>query len=46
MNTALIIFAKAPVAGQAKTRLMPALGAEGSAHLAQQLLMHAVQQAA
>ena len=46
MNTALIIFAKAPVAGQAKTRLMPALGAEGSARLAQQLLMHAVQQAA
>ena len=46
MNTALIIFAKAPVAGQAKTRLMPALGAEGAARLAQQLLMHAVQQAA
>lgn len=46
MNTALIIFAKAPVAGLAKTRLMPALGAEGSARLAQQLLLHAVQQAA
>jgi uncharacterized protein len=45
MNTALIIFAKAPVAGQAKTRLMPALGAEGSARLARQLLLHAVQQA-
>lgn len=45
MNTALIIFAKAPVAGQAKTRLMPALGAEGSARLAHQLLLHAVQQA-
>lgn len=46
MNPALIIFAKAPVAGLAKTRLMPALGAEGSARLAQQLLLHAVQQAA
>ena len=46
MSTALIIFAKAPVAGQVKTRMIPALGAEGSAHLAQQLLLHAVQQAA
>lgn len=46
MNTALTIFAKAPVAGQAKTRLMPALGSEGSALLARQLLVHAVQQAA
>ena len=46
MNTALTIFAKAPVAGQAKTRLMPALGPEGSARLARQLLVHAVQQAA
>ena len=46
MSTALIIFAKAPVAGQAKTRMIPALGAQGSARLAQQLLLHAVQQAA
>lgn len=46
MSTALIIFAKAPVAGQAKTRLIPALGAQGSARLAEQLLLHAVQQAA
>ena len=45
MNTALTIFAKAPVAGQAKTRLMPALGPAGSARLAHRLLMHTVQQA-
>ena len=38
----LIIFAKAPVAGEAKTRLIPALGAAGAAALAEQLLNHAV----
>ena len=46
MSTALVIFAKAPVAGLAKTRMIPALGAQGSARLAQQLLLYAVQQAA
>jgi rSAM/selenodomain-associated transferase 1 len=46
MSIALIIFAKAPVSGFAKTRMIPALGAQGSAGLAQQLLLHAVQQAA
>jgi rSAM/selenodomain-associated transferase 1 len=46
MSTALVIFAKAPVAGLAKTRMIPALGAQGSARMAQQLLWHAVQQAA
>lgn len=45
MSTALIIFAKAPVAGQAKTRLIPALGAEGAARLADRLLAHTLQQA-
>jgi uncharacterized protein len=40
-----IIFAKAPRAGFAKTRLIPQLGAAGAACLAQQLLQHAVQQA-
>ena len=45
MTIALIIFAKAPVAGQAKTRMIPALGAQGAARLAEQLLCHAVQQA-
>lgn len=32
-NARIIIFAKAPVAGEAKTRLIPALGAEGAARL-------------
>lgn len=40
-KTALILFAKAPVAGLAKTRLIPALGAAGAAALAERLLMHA-----
>jgi uncharacterized protein len=38
MRTALIVFARAPVAGQAKTRLIPALGAAGAAALAERLL--------
>ncbi|KFI23577.1 TIGR04282 family arsenosugar biosynthesis glycosyltransferase [Nitrosococcus oceani] len=41
----IVIFAKAPLPGLAKTRLIPALGAEGSAHLAVKLLEHAVKQA-
>ena len=40
MSACLIVFAKAPVAGQAKTRLIPALGAEGAAALATRLLRH------
>jgi rSAM/selenodomain-associated transferase 1 len=40
----LVIFAKAPVPGLAKTRLIPALGADGAAALAQRLLEHAVAQ--
>ncbi len=35
---AILIFAKAPVAGLAKTRLIPALGAEGAAKLAHRML--------
>lgn len=46
LDTALIVFAKAPVAGQAKTRLIPALGAEGAAALAGRLLGHAMAQGA
>ena len=42
MSTALVIFAKAPVAGFAKTRLIPALGAQGAAALAHKLLDHTV----
>lgn len=45
MSTALIVFAKAPVAGLAKTRLMPALGPQGAARLAERLLEHTLQHA-
>lgn len=38
----VIVMAKAPVAGFAKTRLMPALGAPGAAALAERLLERAV----
>lgn len=40
--TRIIIFAKAPLAGFAKTRLIPALGKEGAAQLALQMLHHAM----
>lgn len=45
LDTRIIIFAKAPVSGFAKTRLIPALGAQGAADLALHMLQHAVQQA-
>lgn len=38
MNARVLVFAKAPVAGRAKTRLIPALGAEGAARLQAALL--------
>jgi rSAM/selenodomain-associated transferase 1 len=41
----VIVFAKAPVAGRAKTRLIPALGAEGAAQLAERLLGAALEHA-
>ena len=44
-DCALIVFAKAPLPGFAKTRLIPALGAAGAARLAERLLRHAVAQA-
>ncbi len=44
-TTRIVIFAKAPIAGFAKTRLIPALGEAGSARLAHKLLCHVVQQA-
>ena len=43
--THVIIFAKAPMAGFVKTRLIPALGAEGAAKLARHMLDHTLQQA-
>lgn len=44
-NVRIVIFAKAPVAGFAKTRLIPALGEEGAAALAKQLIQHTVKEA-
>lgn len=46
MSTSIIVFAKAPVAGRAKTRLAPALGLAGAAALAARMLQHALAQAA
>lgn len=46
MSTALIVLAKAPIAGLAKTRLIPALGAAGAAILAHRLLVHSLSQTA
>jgi uncharacterized protein len=46
LSAHLIVFAKAPLPGQAKTRLAPALGAAGAAALAERLLDHAVAAAA
>ena len=43
MNTTdchLIVFAKAPVPGQVKTRLIPSLGTSGAAALYEQLVLH------
>lgn len=45
MSTAVIVFAKAPVPGLAKTRLAPALGPDGAAALAARMLRHALAQA-
>ena len=38
METRIVILAKAPVPGQVKTRLIPALGADGAAQLAERML--------
>lgn len=42
IDARLIVFTKAPAAGQAKTRLIPALGTVGAAALAGRLLDHSV----
>ncbi len=44
-RTRIIIFAKAPVPGRVKTRLIPALGEVGAARLAHQMLLDTVTQA-
>jgi len=41
----IVIFAKAPEPGQAKTRLIPALGAIGAAQLARRMLAYTLRQA-
>ena len=41
----IIIFAKAPLAGFAKTRLIPVLGEAETAKLARRLFFHAIEQA-
>ncbi len=43
--TRILVFAKAPVPGRVKTRLIPALGAAGAARLARQMLDHTLKQA-
>lgn len=43
--TRIIIFAKAPVPGFAKTRLIPVLGQAGAAKLAQQMLFNTLHEA-
>lgn len=45
MSTAIIVFAKAPAPGLAKTRLAPVLGEAGAAALAERMLRHALDQA-
>jgi uncharacterized protein len=44
-TTQLIVMAKAPLPGLAKTRLIPALGADGAAELASRLLEHTLHEA-
>lgn len=41
----LLLFAKAPQLGAVKTRLIPALGAQGAAVLARQMLRHTLREA-
>lgn len=42
-ETRVLIFAKAPVPGQSKTRLEPVLGKEGAAQLSEQLLNRTIE---
>ena len=46
LSRALLVFARDPVPGQVKTRLIPALGAAGAAELYRHLLQHALHAAA
>lgn len=44
-DNTLIIFAKAPIPGETKTRLIPGLGIEGAAMLHRQLVLHTLETA-
>ena len=44
-QTCVILFAKFPAQGMAKTRLQPALGIEGAAQMARRLLLHSIEKA-
>jgi rSAM/selenodomain-associated transferase 1 len=44
-RTRIVIFAKAPIPGKAKTRLIPALGEIGAARLAHKMLLDTVSEA-
>ena len=44
-GTRVVVFAKSPQPGVAKTRLIPALGAQGAASLARRMLAHTLEQA-
>lgn len=46
LTTRILIFAKAPVPGEVKTRLIPVLGADGAARLAAQMLEQTLEAAA
>jgi rSAM/selenodomain-associated transferase 1 len=43
--TRIVVFAKAPVPGRVKTRLIPALGAQGAARLAGEMLARTLEEA-
>jgi rSAM/selenodomain-associated transferase 1 len=43
-RTRVVVFAKSPQPGIAKTRLIPALGAQGAASLARRMLTHTLEQ--
>ena len=45
MAARILVFAKAPVPGRVKTRLIPALGAEGAAALARRMLERTLEEA-
>jgi len=44
-DTCILLFAKYPARNKAKTRLQPALGIDGAARMARQLLLHSITQA-